>query len=63
MFLLTIQGKLQKPSEELHDKQKHERRYGRTLTSLTFGNGYTALSCIDSNNNTFLTEFLTTDVA
>ena len=42
---------MQEPSDGLHEKPKHGRRYGRGQTSLAFGSGWMALVCVDSNNN------------
>ena len=42
---------IEESSDELHEKQKHGRRYGRRQTSLVFGSGWTALGFIESNNN------------
>ena len=42
---------MDEPSDGLHEMQKHGRRYDRGCTSLTFGSGWTALGCIDPNNN------------
>ena len=36
----------EEPSDRLHEKQKHRRRYGRRQTSLAFGNGQTVHGCI-----------------
>ena len=41
---------MEEPSDELHEKKKPGRRYGRGQTYLTFGSGWTALGCIDPNN-------------
>ena len=37
----------EEPSDELHEKQKRGRRYGRKYTYLEFGSGWTALGCVD----------------
>ena len=39
---------MEETSDGLHEKQKHGRRYGRRYG---YGSGWTALGCIDSNNN------------
>ena len=41
---------MEEPSDELHEKQKHGKRYGRRQTSLAFGNGYAAPNYIDPDN-------------
>ena len=41
----------EKLSNGLNEKQKHGRRNGR---SLAFGNGWTALGCINRNNNNLI---------
>ena len=38
---------MEEPSHGFHEKQK----FGKRLTSLAFGSGWTALGCIDPNNN------------
>ena len=43
---------MEKPGDGLDEEQKHRRGCGRR--SLAFGNGYTALTCIDPNNNNML---------
>ena len=39
---------MEEPSDGLHEKQKHGRRYGRRQTS---GNEQTALSCVDPDDD------------
>ena len=41
---------MEEPSDELHEKQRHGRSYGKMYT-LAFGNGLLVLSHIDNNNN------------
>ena len=41
---------MEEPSDELHEKQKPERRYGKRQTSLAFGSGWMALGCINPSN-------------
>ena len=48
---------MEEPSDELHDKQKHERRYGRRF--MAFGSELTALGCIEPNHNNTLIMILT----
>ena len=42
---------MEEPSDELHEKQKPGRKYDRELPSLGFGSEWTALGCLDPNNN------------
>ena len=41
---------MEEPTGGLHGKNKHGRICGRRQTFFTFGNGQTALSCIDPSN-------------
>ena len=41
---------MEEPSDGLHEKQKHGRRYVR---SLVFGRGWTTPGCIDPNNKKY----------
>ena len=49
-FLVYADTFMEKPSDGLHEKQKHGRRYGRRYTCLVFGSGWMAFGCIDPNN-------------
>ena len=46
---------MEEPSDGLHEKQKHGRKYGRRYTSLAFWGGWTALDCTDPNKKIILT--------
>ena len=42
---------MEEPSDGIHEKQKYGIKYDRKQTSLAFGSGWTALGCIDPNDN------------
>ena len=38
---------MEEAGDGLHEEQRHGRGYGGEQTSLAFGNGWTALGCVD----------------